>query len=352
MNNSNTNVVPSEKRLRNISLILILSGVVTAVCLVFFFYQLFNARSNSVTPKIFHAEQIGATDTSVLLSWTSSEAAHEFVVLYRPENTGSFSELRTNQPFAAIHDLTPFTRYEVRVVPMDGDKQQEPFAMLCDTSPFCHVTDVTVSDVTEASARVTWQFDGIDRGFTVAAYAVDANGKRHMMSESISVEPGAAQECTLSHLLSEVCYTVCVMPNTQYCEVGKSTFTTLNYSREYNRFRIVRFVVCPFNSSNSLRVSVVNNLTADQPYKTSMLFNGAAEPTDTFAFRTYITDEKSRIVSESAVSRVFANPDGVSYYAYRSALTDFIAPSAPGNYHIYAVIDGVTVTKIFFRVTE
>ena len=64
-----------EAKINKITLVLILSGIITSLCLIFFFVQLFNAKKNSVTPIVFKAEQIGATDSSVLIVWSSSDAA-------------------------------------------------------------------------------------------------------------------------------------------------------------------------------------------------------------------------------------------------------------------------------------
>ena len=81
MNKSNLSILPNDKKLNIFTAVLIFAGMVIAICLVFFFIQLFSARSKSITPTVYNAKQIGATESSVLLVWSNSEAAKEFIVI-------------------------------------------------------------------------------------------------------------------------------------------------------------------------------------------------------------------------------------------------------------------------------
>ena len=353
MNTGFISMSDSEKKLNIITAVLLLVGTVTSICLVFFFIQLFKARNDSVIPQIFNAEQLGATDTSVLIAWSSSEAAHEFVVRYRSAGSNSnteYKEFKTEQPFAALHDLQPDTRYQTQIIPIDKGVEWEPFELTCDTSPFCHVTEVSVSDITDNGVTVKWKYDGIDEGFKITAYAVDQNGKRHLTSPVVTIPKGAGQECVLENLVSELRYTVCVIPCARYATVGKSTFTTSKYSNKYNEINSVRFVICSYESANSMYVGMINHLAPGQPYKTSMIIGGKADPSDKADLMIYITDADGTIVSNFIQKDVSLNPNGVTSSLYISLLSDFTAPEQPGNYSIFASFNGKTVAKNLFKV--
>lgn len=350
MDISNISITQNEKKLNKITAILILVGAVTSLCLVFFFYQLFNAKNNSVTPKIFKAEQIGSTDSSILLVWSSSDAAKQFIVKYRSTDSSEYSEFTTDKPFAAIHGLKANKRYKAVVAPFDGVNEYEPVTVICNTSSFCRVTDVNVDTVTNSSAHIAWNYEGMNGGFTVVAYALDQNGKRHVTSQQVTTAPGSANECILENLLSELHYTVCVMPNTRYAEVGKSTFTTEKYSKEYNLLNIVRFVICLKDSSDSMHVSTVTNLEPNQDYMTSMIISGDTNSDHKIECKLYITDQEGNIISDFTKPDVYTNPENKASYAYRTITMDFTAPEQPGDYMIFAVFDNVTVRKNTFKV--
>lgn len=353
MNISNISMSDSEKKLNIITAILLLAGTVISICLVFFFIQLFRAKDDSVIPQVFNAEQLGATDTSVLIAWSNSQTAHEFVVRYRSagsSGSSEYKELKTNQPFAALHDLQPYTRYRTQIIPIDKGVELEPFELTCDTSPFCHVTEVSVSDITDTSVGVSWKYDGLDAGFKIAAYAVDRNGKRHLTSPVVTVPKGAKQECVLENLLSELHYTVCVVPCTKYATVGKSTFTTLKYSGKYNNIHSVRFVICSYESTDSMFVAMINHLAPGQPYKTSMIISGQADPSDKADLSIYITNPDGTIVSDFTQQDVVLNPSGTASTVYTILLSDFTAPEQPGSYSIFASLNGKTIAKNLFKV--
>lgn len=339
-----------EAKINKITLVLILSGIITSLCLIFFFVQLFNAKKNSVTPIVFKAEQIGATDSSVLIVWSSSDAAKEFIVRYRSTDSSEYNEYMTDKPFAAIRDLKAGKRYKATVAPVDGDKIYESVTVICNTSPYCNVTSVSVDEVTNNSAHVKWEYSGIDDGFTIAAYALDKNGKRHVKSENIIVPAGSAKECVIENLLSELNYTVCVMPNTRYATAGKSTFTTEKYSKLYNKLNIVRFVICENDSDDSIFVSLTKNLASLADYKTSTIISGQVKPNEKINVTTYITDTESNIISHCIYNDICINPEDIEKNVYTTVMTSFRAPEKTGDYIMHIAFDGVTVSKIDFKV--
>ena len=314
MNNATIDSSQTYRKYKKLTSLFFLIGIIASLCLVFFFIMLFKLRDSSITPKIFKAEQIGSTDSSILLAWSSSDAAKEFIVKYRSTDSIEYKQFRTDKPFAAIHGLQPFKRYKAIVAPVDGSVEYKACTVLCNTSPFCHVSDVAVDEVTGSSAHITWNSEGIDAGFTVVAYALDLNGKRHVTSQQVHVSPGTAHECTVDHLLSELNYTVCVMPDTKYATVGKSSFTTLKYSKEYNQLKVIRFATCSAESEDSMHVRAINRLEPQKDYKTSIIINGEASPEDKIELTLYITDTDGNIVSDFIKKDVYTNPENKLYY--------------------------------------
>lgn len=350
MNKTKQLQMTSDKKLSIVNGILILVGAIISVCLVFFFIQLFKAQSESIKPTVFDAQQIGATDSSVLLAWSNSEPAKEFIVRYRRTDSKETSEFRTDKSFAAIHGLDPLTRYKALIIPVFNDTEYDPVPVICNTSPYCRVTEVITENITESGAHLSWKYDGINEGFTIAVYAVGKDGKRHMTSEIKTIPKDFPCECTLEGLLSEIQYTVCVMPNTRYAQVNKSNFTTEKNSNLYRKYTVVRFVIASLDSPNPMNVNVMNTLEADKEYQTSLILSGTADQTKTVNMAIYITDQENNIVSHHSLDSVFLNPDGKSNYFYRSYSMNFKAPSEPGDYTVFAVIDGVTVKKKAFKV--
>ena len=350
MSNNKASMEKGNKKLNLIIVIMVLIGAVILTCLLFFFSRTFPDR-NSAIPQIYSAEQIGCTDSSVLISWSCSESAKDFSVLFREADKKEYSEIKTSQPFAALHDLKPYCRYDVRIVPVDGEKDYEPISLECSTAPYCHITSVEAVKVNSDSVSVRWQYEGLDEGFSVVAYAVDGEGKRHVTSDIIKIPAGSEKQCNMTGLLSNVHYTVCVMPESKYMTVGKTTFTTLKYSEKNNRVNIIRFVICPYQSANSFMVTQLKALTPNDPYKTSILYNGEASPEEKVDLMIYITDENGTFVSDFTQRNVQLNPDDVTSYVFRSWMSDFTAPARPGNYLIYAAVDGVTVTRTNFHIS-
>ena len=350
MDRTDTVSLKTKKKLNIITTVLIAVGAVISICLVFLFIQLFKVRNDSIKPKIYDVKQIGATDSSILLVWSTSKNTGDFIVRYSGTDGGETGEFHTDNSFAAIHGLKPYQSYKAVIIPVENETEYDPVSVICKTSPYCNVTEVGVDSITYNSAHVTWRYDGIDEGFTVAAYAVDQNGKRRVTSQVINIPKGSANECVFDKLLSELMYSVCVMPNTKYAQAKKSTFLTEKYSNLYNKYFISRFVTCSFESEDQLSVDPLTKLSAGQPYKTSLIVSGAADPTEKADMEIYITDSEGRITDHEAKQNVILNTDPEKPFFYRSFIMDFTAPSEQGEYSVYAVIDGETVKKNNFTV--
>ena len=351
MDKSNASHTKMEKQLDKISLILMVVGVVTTVCLVFFFVELFHRRGDATQATVYSAQQIGQTDKSLLISWSSSDASLEFNVKCA-ENTGAeVTEVRTRHPFAAIHDLEPDKEYKVTIIPIDENGEQEPYELDCRTSPYCNVTSVNVEEVDGSSATVSWTYEGRDTGFTVIAYALDQNRKRHLTSAPISVPAGAeTKQCRLTGLLSELHYTVCVMPDTKYAGVAKSDFTTLRNSESYNNVSIIRFVACENQSRNQVMVRVAYQLAANSPYKTSMILSGTIDPFEDVGLTVYITDPDGNLISEFLTPNIIRDQIGTGQILYQSLMTEFTSPEKEGSYKLLAALENVTVARSSFTV--
>ena len=353
MDKSSIKTSEGEKKLFKISSLLILIGFVTTVCLVFFFTVFFRIRSSAAEAKIFSAEQLGATDTSVLIAWSGSEASREFTVICRGADGSEAARCTTEQPFAAIHGLEPYRDYTVTLIPVDHSGERESYQLKCSTAPYCTVTDISIGETDAGSAVVKWNFDGLDAGFTVVVYALDTEGKRHFTSEPVSVPAGAEKQCKLTGLFSELTYTVCIMPETRYAKVGKSTFTTLRNSEKYKELDIIRFVVCEQRSTNSILVPVTNQLIPSAPYKTSMIVNARKKKDYENADLTvYVTDQHGRLVSEKVTKNIIARQVKSDQLNYRPLMTEFTAPGNVGSYKIHAAFDHVTVDWCSFTVVN
>lgn len=351
MDKSNNRFETGEKKFNLISVMTVLIGAVTLVCLLFFFSRSFHADTGEI-PVIYSAEQIGSTDSSVLISWSCSENAKEFSVLYSETGKNSFTEIKTAQPFAALHQLKPFCRYDVRILPLDDNHQSEPFSLECGTAPYCHVTSVEASEIGNDSALIKWQYEGKDEGFSIAVYAVDNNGKRRLTADIIDIPVGAEQQVLVSGLLSDIHYSVCVMPQTKYMTVGKSTFTTTKYSGSSEKVNIIRFVICPYDTDYSFTVRKLTELTPDNPYKSSVIYNGPGSSEDTVDLTLYITDEENHLISVFTKKNIHVNPDGDAAYVSRIMMSEFKSPETAGQYYLYLAIDGVTVKRTNFSVNE
>lgn len=340
----------NEKQLNVIYTILIVAGVVATVCLVFFFAELFKSSGGDARTKILMARQLGATESAVLLSWSGAEDATAFEVSCFDRSGGRITTVRTEQPFAAIHGLEANTHYRVTVTPVGLDGDRQPYELRCTTFPYCAVTGVNVEEIGSGSATVTWTYEGIDPGFTVIAYALDREGKRHFTTEPVAVPVGAESKCTLTGLFSELEYTVCVMPDTRYLRVGKSNFTTLKNSDRYKRLNIIRFVVCENDSENQMMVRSTNKLNPSAPYKTSMILSGRIDTYENVDMTVYLTDTEGRLISESVWKNIIKEQIGTTQIEYRTLMTSFNAPDAVGNYRVLAAFETTTVESCSFSV--
>lgn len=350
--NNKTNSTADDKKLLKISLILIAAGAVATVGLISFFYTLFDLKTEESTPEIYDARQLAATDSSVLLTWSSTSSAQRYIVRYNEHGDTQSLQTVCDQPFAALHHLQPNTTYDVEITAVIDQQEYGRSAITCATDSFCKATDVLIEEVGSDYVTLSWSFQGANKGFHVAAYAVDANGQRHLTSTLTEVSVGSNTKCRISGLSPEVNYTVAVIPMTRYCEIAKSTFQTQKYSKKFDKLNIIRSVICPFNSDDSAQAVQLLNLKPNASYKTSTIINGNATRSDKVDMLIYITDTNGNIVSDFLKKDVYTNPNGDHAYVYRVILLDFKSPEVPGRYNLYLAIDGKTVRKIEFNVNK
>lgn len=348
--NNKTNSTADDKKLLKISLILIAAGAVATVGLIFFFYTLFDLKTEESTPEIYDARQLAATDSSVLLTWSSTSSAQRYIVRYNEHGDTQSLQTVCDQPFAALRHLQPNTTYDVEITAVIDQQEYGRSAITCVTESFCKAADIQIENVGSSDVTLSWNFQGADKGFQVVAYAVDENGQRHITSKIANVRAGNNTRCRISGLSPEVNYTVAVIPMTRYCEVAKSTFQTQKYSKKYDKLNVIRSVICLFTSDDSPQAVQLINLKPNTSYKTSTIINGSATRTDKVNMMMYITDSQGNIISDFAKEGVYTNPNGEHAYVYRVILLDFKSPKSPGNYNLYLAIDGQTVRKIEFAV--
>lgn len=346
-NNSATRTTSKGKIANRVVAALIAAGIAAAAGLAFLFTRISEMRQSSSGPQVYSAEQTGATDTALLVSWSSSRDADQFIVRYREAGGGEFTEMVTDKPFAAIRGLNPGTSYEVQVLPGNGGDDAQPASVVCMTEGYASVRNLSVSGITSDSALLKWEPLGLNSGYRLAVYMLDPSGHRVGKTRFYSL-PQDAQEYRVEGLLSEVNYTVCLMPVSRYTKAAKLTFTTGKYSNEYNRLNISRFVICSADSGESLYVRTDKSLLPGGEYQTSTLFTGIRGSDEKADFTYYITDGQGNLIALYSVADIPLCPqDAVTY---RVSNSRFTAPSASGSYFIFCAIDGVTVRKNSFTV--
>ncbi len=344
--------LPSQAQKRShITGILVTVGLAAAVCLVFFCYTLFQRKGNQETPQIFDAKQLGATDSSVLISWRASDAADGYRIQFTDAD-GVEIVSDCDLPFAVMRNLAPNNTYDVAISALKDGRAYDSKHLNCTTRSYCQVTDILIPKVGSDFVNVTWHYEGADEGFAVVAYTVDANGQRHHTTETAEIPAGEKNECTLYGLTPELKYTVAILPLTAYRDVAKSTFTTASYSTKYDDIDIIRFVICPANSKNATQVHALKQIKPSAPYKTSLILNGKTNKKHTADIAILVTDLKGNLMSENDFPAVHTNPEGKQWFIHRSYLFDFTTPQETGDYWLYLVIDGQYATKTKFTVEE
>lgn len=347
--NEPKNRMTQEQKLKKITVILLAVGAAASVCLVFFFYTLFRVQSNRDMPQIFDAQQLGATDSAVLLSWSSSDSADGYRIRMADDNGGAFVS-DCNLPFAVLRNLQPNSSYSVDISALKDGQESGEKHITCVTESFCEITKIDITKVGSDFVNLSWNYDGVNQGFEVAAYVLDSNGKRHLTSGKIQISADGETKCTIKGLVSEMNYTVVVMPLTSYCKVGKSHFKTDKYSKEYNKFNIVRFVICAANVKDAVQVQDLNRIKPSSPYKTSLIINGKTDKTHKVDISLLITDLDGNLIKEEIYKDIYTNPDDKQWYIYRYMLFDFYTPDQLGEYYIYLVINGQSVRRNKFTV--
>lgn len=341
---------PSEeaKKFKKITAILMAVGTAAGICLVFFFCTLFRIRSSRDLPSISDVQQLGATDSAVLLSWNSAGPADCYRI--RMTDGGGKFVSDCDLPYAVVRHLQPNRDYRMTISAVKDGQEYGEQPITCTTADFCEVTKVTVNAVGSDFVEIAWEYEGVNHGFEAVAYALDANGRRHLTSEVIDITPDGKPQCKISGLAAELNYTVLILPLTSYSRVGRLAFQTDKYSKEYNELNIIRFVICSGNVTDAVQVHDLSKLQAGNHYKTSLLLNGKTDENHKADFSLLITDTDGNLINEEFESDIPTNPDGKEWYIHRSMLFDFYAPQQTGEYYLYLTVNGQTVRKVNFTV--
>lgn len=338
-----------EKKLKKIVYVLLIVGICASVCLVFFFYTLFDFKNSRNIPKISGAQQLGATDSSVLISWNNSDIADGYRVRLKDSDGGEIVS-DYDIPFAALRSLQPNKNYSVDIFALKNGSEYGAQNITCSTESYCEVTKVKVVKVGSDFVNVSWEYNGVNQGFEAIAYVLDSEGKRHITSQKVKVTANKKPQCKISGLTSELNYTVAVMPLTSYCKIGKSVFKTTKNSKTYNKFSIIRFVIFSASAKNTVQVQDLKRIKPSSKYKTSLIINGKTDKNHKVNMSLLITDINGNLISEKQCGEVYTNPEGKQWYYHRSYIFDFMTPDKLGDYYIYLVVDGQTVDKIKFSV--
>lgn len=343
-------IKPKSRNIHKILLILIISGAISSLCLIFFFYTLFTLKNYDSTPEILNAKQIGSTENSLLISWDCSGSADEYTVRCYGNDGKIFGDITTDIPFAAIRNLNSDSEYCVEISAVKDSKQYSAKSIICSTEPFCEVTSITILKTTQNSVTFSWEYNGADKGFTAVAYILDLDGKRHLTSSKAQISGESSAQCTIEGLLPNMNYTLAVMPATRYNKLCKADFTTGAYKKSYSKLDITRFVICSDNSDNSPVVKSFKTIKPNSPYKISIIISGEASKDEKVNMAIYIKDNNGNFVSETKYADIYTNPDGKAAFKQRVILLSIISPQAEGKYIAYLTIDGETAARLNFDV--
>lgn len=352
LSQDNTEPIPQDdaKKLRKIATILFTVGIATTVCLVFFFYTLFHVKNSRDIPYIFDAQQLSATDDAVLISWSASESA-DLYRIYFTDSNGQEVVSDCDLPFAALRNLEPNASYDVDIFALKEGKEYKSQRLTCATKSYCGVKEILIPKIGNDFVKLSWNYEGVNEGFMVIAYVLDADSKRHLTTDPVEV-PAGKSECSIKGLTPELQYTVTIMPLTSYRTVGQFTFTTGKYSKKYNDIEIIRLVICPENSKNSSQVHALKQIKSASPYKASLIINGKTNKKHKVNLSLTVTDLDGALVSCQNYPDIYTNPENKQWFIHRSYLFDFTSPKQPGEYYLYLVMDGKYGTKIKFTVQD
>ncbi len=105
---------------------------------------------------------INITDTTAEISWTEDPGGATYILKYRPVGDPTWTEVALTVTNYAFTALAPLTEYEVEVVPVCNDDQNQPvqgtpaqttFETKCDPTP---PSGLQVTQITATSAEVSW----------------------------------------------------------------------------------------------------------------------------------------------------------------------------------------------------
>lgn len=349
MDNASINSSKKKNKSNKTSLFPIVAGVILVICLAFFFCTLSDIAKSKNEPEVFDIRAVSATDTSLLLSWNCTPEAEEYSVKCIDGNGENIATQSTDTPFAVLRDLEPNTQYTIEVSAFKDGTEYPSSSASVSTGQYCAVTLVKVTETNARSVTISWDYTGADNGFTAVAYVIDINGKRHLTTDTVKIAKGQKNECVIEGLLPDTEYTVTVMPNTKFRQVYKTNFITAFEKISYNKFTIIRTVICDASTDTSPNVLRVQSLMPSTEYKISMIISGEAAKDDTVEMALLIKDKHGNLVSETNFGEVYTNPNGSDWYKHRVILLSFTSPSDIGEYQAYITFDGEIASKITFE---
>lgn len=340
----------SQNKLRDFTGILLVAGLAIIFLGVSFFFTL-RGQMGSPSHRIANAQQIGATDTAVLLSWQGTDSADYYRISY-PDGMNQIVVTESDIPFAVLRRLSPDSAFNAEIRAVTGSRESAPVSVDCRTENRCEVTAIHVTDVQNDTATVSWEYTGQNKGFTAIAYAVDGQGRRHLTTKAVTVKENEPPQCVMGGLYPELSYTVAVMPLTKYHQTGKSTFTVPLYSNAYNKIVFSRFVICPSDTRNTPTVRSLKTVQPSSPYKVSLMFSGKTDSSHTVPVSLLLLKPDGQLYSEFRFSDIPTNPKNKTWYVQRFALLDFRSPTEEGDYQMVLIADGHRIEKIPFQVRK
>ncbi len=344
----NTQNKQKNNKFTNSALWIISAAAIMVVCLIFFIITICNADRAKGDPKVFDVAQAGATHDSLLISWDCTVAADEYIVNCTSADGNYTTEITSDIPFASVSGLIPDSKYTIEVIPVKNGQQYSSDSTQCNTAKYCEITAITIDSVTSDSVTASWQYSGINNGFTAIAYVTDIYGKRHLTSAKVEIPAGGDSNCTITGLVPEMKYTFAVIPNTRFNKLGKLNFETQFKSTSSSKINIIRAVICPENTQQTKTVTKLTSVKAGNPYKISMMISGVATAEDTVNMVLYINNSNGQLVSETHYDDIHTNPNGLTPFTQRIILLDFKSPEQKDEYTACLTIDGEFARRINF----
>ncbi|XP_062930013.1 tenascin isoform X7 [Mobula hypostoma] len=171
-----------------------------------------------------HLEFSDVTDTTVLVRWDLPRAhVDNFKVIYEPTDGGESTTVTVegSRSQTVLHNLTPATQYQVRVVSVKGFDDSEPTSGTVRTA-LDSPSDLRVLNATESGALLAWKPSIVAVDEYVITYSADDESP---VTKRVS---GNLIQSELSHLLPGTHYRVLIyaMKDSLRSSTSETSFTT------------------------------------------------------------------------------------------------------------------------------